>query len=498
MQNEMHIRSEIFLLCKNNPEAIVDSVIQSMEKDAQYDALIIRLEARNKDLETRIKELESRLNQDSHNSHQPPSSDKTKKNYPTPNHQKSKRSTGGQPGHKGTSLKRIAHPDIVKKHKVKQCSCCGKSLCHVKARSITKRQVIDIPPLKAVVTEHQSETKCCPDCDAVTQAPFPDNVTKAVQYGNNIKSITNYLTHYQLIPAARTIQFAKDIFGCSISEGSLFTWSQELADKLLPSYEAIQKTVAVSPVINNDETGVNCEKKNYWFHIASTPLATYLTVHPKRGKEAMDAAGILPEFGGTTVHDMWASYFRYPARHAVCNAHVIRELTFALEEFNQPWAGKLKKLLCHIHTLVERRGASEISMLDERTLKRNRARYEKIIAQGLRNNPRQRGSPHVRGRVKQSKVRNLLERLRDHADSVLLFMYDFIVPFTNNLAERDLRMSKVKMKISGCFRSTAAANIYCRIRSYISTVSKNGMTIFNAIVSAFNGQPFIPKNVYAE
>lgn len=491
MQNNAHIRTEIFSLCKNNPEVIVEFVIQSMEKDAQYDTII-------KHFEARIKELEARLNQDSHNSHQPPSSDKSKKNYPSTNRQKSKRSSGGQSGHKGTTLKRVAKPDNIEKHRVEQCSGCGKSLRHVKARSIERRQEIDIPPVKVVVTEHQSETKCCPYCDTVTQASFPDNITKAVQYGNHIKSITTYLMQHQLIPADRTTQFMKDIFGCSISEGSLFRWSQELAKKTAASYDAIKECVIASDVINNDETGVNCDKTNYWLHIASTPLATYLTVHSKRGKEAMDAAGILPVFRGISIHDMWSSYFRYSCGHGVCNAHVIRELTFSLEEFKQRWAGNLKKLLCRIHTLVERRRASGFSELDERTLKRNRACYDALIAKGLRNNPRQRGSPHVRGRVKQSKVRNLLERLRDHADSVLLFMYDFAVPFTNNLAERGLRMSKVKMKISGCFRSYSGANIYCRIRSFLSTLAQNGVSIFNAIVSAFNGQPFIPKNIYAE
>lgn len=191
--NNAHIRSEILLLCKNNPEVIADFVIQSIGKDAQYDTIIKHLEARNKEHETRIKELEARLNQDSHNSHQPPSSDKSKKNYPSTNQQKSKRSTGGQPGHEGTTLKRVAQPDVIEKHKVKRCSSCGKSLHHVKARSLTKRQVIDIPPVQVVVTEHQSETKCCPYCDTVTQAPFPDDITKAVQYGNRIKSITTYL-----------------------------------------------------------------------------------------------------------------------------------------------------------------------------------------------------------------------------------------------------------------------------------------------------------------
>ncbi len=459
---------------------------------------IVELETKLELMEERLKKLEAFIHQDSHNSHQPPSSDREKKNYSSSNQQKSKRSTGGQPGHRGTTLKRIANPDFVEKHDVKQCSCCGKSLRHVKARCIDKRQVIDIPTLKAMVTEHQSETKCCPYCDTVTQAPFPDDVTKVVQYGNRIKSITTYLMQHQLIPSERTTQCMKDLFDCSISEGSLFRWSQELSDTTDISYDAIKECVATSPVIHNDETGVNCENKNYWFHIATTSFATYLTVHPKRGKEAMDAAGILPRFRGTTVHDMWASYFRYESRHAVCNAHVLRELTFALEEFKQRWAGKLKKQLCRIHTLVETRRTSNILMLDKRTLHHNRVHYNALIAKGLRNNPRQRPTPHVRGRVKQSKVRNLLERLRNHADSVLLFMYDFTVPFTNNLAERDLRMAKVKMKISGCFRSPDGANIYCRIRSYLSTARKNGFTSFNAIVSAFNGQPFIPKNIYAE
>lgn len=459
---------------------------------------IVELELKIESMDDRLRRIEALLNQDSHNSSKPPSSDMTK-NYSNGSKKKSPRSSGGQHGHEGSTLKRSATPDLIVRHSVDECMQCGHSLTKVKAHSIKKRQVIDVPPITPVVTEHQAESKSCPHCGEVSHAPFPSAIPKAVQYGETIKAIASYLMQYQLVPAARTREFLNDILRCPVSEGSLFAWSADLAEQSAPTYAAIQQMVIASPVIHSDETGVNCDKKNYWFHVATTQLATFLSVHPKRGKDAMDDIGVLPNFRGTAVHDMWASYFRYKdIRHAVCNAHLLRELTFALEEFKQRWAGKLITLLCHIHTVVERRRGSDITLLDERTLKSNRDHYDHLVALGLRKNPRHRGSPHVRGRVKQSKVRNLLERLRDHADAVLLFMYDFTVPFTNNLAERDLRMSKVKMKISGCFRSASAAGVYCRIRSYISTVSKHGLNIFHAIVSAFNGRPFIPKNIYAE
>lgn len=459
---------------------------------------IVELELKIESMDDRLKRIEALLNQDSHNSHKPPSSDRTKSYSDVPK-KKSSRSPGGQHGHEGSTLKRVAEPDTIIRHTVSECTTCGHSLTTVNAHGIKRRQVIDLPPITRVVTEHEAESKLCPQCGEVSHAAFPAEATKAVQYGARIKAIACYLLQHQLVPAARTKEFLTDILGCPVSEGSLFAWSEDLAEASAPAYEAIQRLVTASPVIHNDETGVNCDKTNHWFHVASTDEATFLTVHPKRGKDAMDTAGVLPDFTGTAVHDMWASYFRYKEiRHSVCNAHLIRELTFAYEEFKQGWAKRLITLLCHIHTLVERRRAAKILMLDDRTLKRYHARYDHLVAYGLRKNPRHRGSPHVRGRVKQSKVRNLLERLCDHSGAVLLFMYDFSVPFTNNLAERDLRMSKVKMKISGCFRSMASAAIYCRIRSYISTAAKQGVNIFHVITSAFNGRPFIPKNSYAE
>jgi transposase len=459
---------------------------------------IVELETKLELMDERLKKLEALLHQDSHNSSQPPSNDKNKK-YRTPARIKSNRSSGGQSGHKGTTLKRVAKADTIIEHKVSNCSYCGKSLKTIEPDSVSSRQVIDIPPMQQIVTEHRVEEKSCPSCHHVTQASFPADVTKSVQYGKQIKSIATYLMQYQLVPAERTTELLEELFSCSVSQGSLFLWMHELAEKTTTAYNAIKKEVTHSPVVHTDETGVPCEKHNYWLHVVSTLNATYYAIHKKRGKEAMDDIGILPEFSGIAVHDMWASYFRYPRfRNGVCNAHIIRELTFVEEEYKQRWAKKLKAQLLQMNGVVERARSAGRTTLEKRTLMKYRSVYDNLITIGLRKNPRLRGSPQMRGRTKQSKVRNLLERLRIHADSVLLYIHDFRVPFTNNQAERDIRMFKVKNKISGCFRSVLNAQMFCSIRSYISTARKNGISAFAAVVSAFYGQPFIPKNNYAE
>ena len=448
-------------------------------------------------MDERIKMLEARLNQDSHNSSLPPSSDGMN-HYPKNSRKKSKRSTGGQKGHGGTTLKRSSTPDTVIVHTVNKCSRCGCSLKRVESSYNDKRQVIDIPRIETTVTEHQAETKSCPHCGEVTQASFPEYVTKAVQYGINLKTISVYLRQYQLLSSKRTIEAIKDLFACTVGEGTLFNWSTELSKHLEESYNSIKEHVIESKVINVDETGIACDKKLNWLHVASTPDATFFASHSKRGSIAMNDIGILPSYKGIAVHDMWASYFKYDFKHGICNAHIIRELTYAYEEFKQGWAQKLKELLLKSHLYVERCRMRGKSALNSHKLRQYEESYGKLIRKGLRKNPWVRGSPHKRGRVKQSKVRNLLDRLRDHRAYVLAFLYDFNIPFTNNLAERDLRMTKVKLKISGCFRSDIAADVYCRTRSYLSTTRKNGIAAFDAISDTFNGHPFIFQPNYAE
>lgn len=458
---------------------------------------IVELEIKIEMLDERLKRLEAIIHKDSHNSSLPPSSDGLN-HYPKNSREKSNRSPGGQKGHSGSTLKRSSTPDTVIVYPVYKCSQCGCSLKKVEPTDRDIRQVMDIPPLKLTVTEHQSESKTCPHCGTTTQASFPEGITKAVQYGENIKTVGVYLMHYQLLTSKRTTEAIEDLFRFKVSEGSLFNWAKELSQGLESSYKSIKEHVISSPVVHFDETGIACDTQLHWLHVACTPDATFLAAHPKRGGVAMDTIGIIPMFKGTAVHDMWASYFKYDFKHGICNAHIIRELTFAFEEYKQLWAQQLKKLLQKMNTIVERYCESGKTALNSQTLRRYEKLYDKIISKGLRKNPRLFGRPHKRGRVKQSKVRNLLDRLRDHRKSVLAFLYDFTIPFTNNLAERDLRMTKVKLKISGCFRSDDGAERYAHIRSYLSTTKKNGVVAFDAISTAFKGNPFTLKPYYAE
>ena len=476
MKDIERTRKTIVESCNTNPEAIADLVMN----------LIARIEA-----------LEAQIHQDSHNSNLPPSSDGFKR-YPKNMRVKSKRRSGGQHGRDGSTLKRTSTPDITIIHPVDECAQCGHSLKKVVSTHHHRRQVMDIPPLNMIVTEHQTEVKSCPHCGETTSAEFPHGVTKAVQYGVNLKTIGVYLMQHQLLSSKRTVEAINDLFCCPIAEGSLFHWANEVSERLEGSYKAIKEHVIASDVIHTDETGIACKSQLHWLHVACTSDATFYAPHLKRGALALNDIGILPLFKGTAVHDMWASYFKYPCAHSICNAHIIRELTFAFEEHHQRWAEDLKKLLLNIHHTVERSRAKGNQFLDVRTLRRYQQLYDTLVNKGLRKHPRLRGSPNKRGRVKQSKVRNLLDRLRDHRESVLAFMYNFEIPFTNNLAERDLRMTKVKLKISGCFRSIVGAEIYCRIRSYISTARKNAIAPFDAIANAFFGKPFILKPIYAE
>jgi transposase len=476
-------REELLELWRRDPEAVVKS----------FESLLSKIEA----LEERIRQLEAQLKQDSHNSHKPPSSDGLKRITKSAR-PKSNRSPGAQPGHEGTTLKMVARPDRVVRHQVVECRSCGRSLKRIQAQSYRRRQVFDIPEPRMEVTEHECEVKECPRCGTTTTASFPAEVTKAAQYGKTIKSIGTYLMQYQLLPSERTQAALADLFGCSVAEGTLFNWAKELHSNVEEPERKIKEQVAQAPVIHTDETGLFCEQKLQWLHVVSTPELTYYRVHPKRGKKAMDAIGILPDFTGKAIHDSWKPYFTYDCEHGLCNGHLIRELSFAYEQDQQRWAKKFSKLLLRIDRKVEDARCQNKASLPSRTLRHFEHQYERLLAHGLRSNPRQRGSPHRRGRKKQTKTRNLLERLQKYRPAVLAFMYDFRVPFTNNQAERDLRMTKVKQKISGTFRSQRGAEIFCRIRGYISTARKNGISAFDAVSRAFTGDPFIPVVNYAE
>jgi transposase len=463
------------------------SAISSMQD--QIDALVVEVDQ----LKERNKTLEARLNQDSHNSSLPPSSDKFTKRYPAPPGAKSKRSPGGQKGHHGSTLKQVKTPDVTVEHHVHECHNCGTSLTDVQSTTYHARQVVDLPAVSMIVTEHRAEVKTCPCCNKESHARFPTGVTHAVQYGPEIKAKAVYFMEHQMLSSNRTVEALKDLYECDIAEGSLFNWTVEAAVHIAPAYNAIKTHAITSDVLHMDETAVNRGENRKWLHVACTPEATYLAFHTGRGSEAMNDIGVIPEFKGRAVHDMYASYFTYTSfEHAVCNAHIIRELTLAFEEYNQVWAGALIQLLLKALRTVKSAVLKGNDSIDARTLSQYEERYMTLVKNGLEENPlATRGSPHTRGKVKQSKVRNLLDRLHKHREHVLAFLYDFSVPFTNNEAERDLRMVKVKLKIAGCFRSVTGLDIYCRLRSYLSTARKNGVGAFRALVDAFRGRPFM-------
>jgi len=476
-------REDFVELCRTSPERAAD--------------ILVSMAAALALLEERVSQLEEQLKQDSHNSHKPPSSDGFKR-VTKSTRGPSKRSSGAQDGHKGTTLEMVATPHRSLRHSLPACKACGRSLRTVKPSALDRRQVFDIVAPRLEVTEHQCETKECPHCGLTTRASFPLGVTKATQYGTNLKSFAMYLMQYQLVPAQRTHEALEDLFGCSIAEGSLFNWTKELHTTLKTHEQTVKEHLRHERVIHSDETGLLCEQKLHWLHVTSTDRLTSYALHPKRGTEALNEIGILPEFQGTVIHDSWRPYFSYDCAHGLCNAHIIRELVFAFEEDRQPWASDFKELLLRINNRIEQARGEGKSFLLPRTLHHFERQYDRLLSRALRQNPRQRGSPHRRGRKKQTKTRNLVERLREYRSAVLAFMYDFHVAFTNNQAERDLRMAKVKQKISGTFRSQAGAAMFCRIRGYISTARKNTSSAFDALSHAFLGDPFIPHPFLAE
>jgi transposase len=443
-------------------------------------------------LQERVAELERQQAKDSHNSSLPRSSDGLVRPTKSLRHTSGKQ-PGGQAGQQGHHLEPVEMADQVVMHEVARCEQCQCDLGDVAAQFSEPRQVVDLPVVRLWVSEQRVEEKRCPQCSHVTRAAFPPTITAPVQYGTPIQALAVYLVEGQAVPYARASQLLQEGFGVHLSAGRIATFVRTCHQQLAEVERQITAALMTAAVIHQDETGLRVGSMGQWVHVCSTEHLTHSAAHPKRGREALGAIGLLEHFTGTSVHDGLASYQAYSCRHALCHVHHLRELTLLEEELKQPWAAAMKALLLDMQQAVEQARAAGKHELDVLALGRFHRRYDLLLAQGYAANPPPPSPKKVHGgRTKQHPARNLLDRLSNHKWQVLVFLHDFAVPFDNNQAERDLRMIKVPQKVSGCFRSEDGVARFCRIRSYLSTLRKQGQHLLWALEQTLAGHPLLP------
>lgn len=457
-------------------QVVRDALKEAIQAIEQLQAHAKNLEGQIEVLQERVKSLEGQQAKDSHNSSLPPSSDR----FARPSkslRQKSGKKPGGQKGHRGHHLKQVEIPDVVLVHTVERCGHCQRDLRDREAVVPERRQVIDLPAKRLWVTEHRVEEKQCPTCFHLTRASFPVDVTAPAQYGTGIQALAVSLVEGQAVPYARASQFLHDLLGAHLSAGSIASFVTTCHQQLAEVETDLKAALVKANVIHQDETGMRVGKAGWWVHVCSTDRLTHYAAHPSRGRAGLDAIGIAPRFHGTSVHDALKSYQSYAFTPALCNVHHLRELTFVEEEMKQPWGRSMKDLLLEMKAEVERAKTQGQRELDLRALAALLHRYDEILLEGYQANPPPpppKKSEHNKrkpGRVKQNPARNLLDRFSQHKQAVLRFLYDFAVPFDNNQAERDLRMSHPSNKksraasaasrVSSCFVAFAATSRRC-------------------------------------
>ena len=469
----------------------LESMVAKIERQAQTIENLIKeneqlrqeneqLRQENQKLKARIAELEARTKKNSTNSHLPPSSDRFVAK--SPSRQPSGKQPGGQPGHRGTTLRQVPNPDHRVLHRVTECKGCGHSLEHVAPLQVDIRQVFDLPVVRMEVTQHEREVKSCPECHLVQQAEFPFYVTNHVQYGPAITSLVLYWNHAQLIPCERVTEMVKALTDHSMSAGTVVNMTRRWQPVVEAAIKEIETALLTSSTLHVDETSLRVNGKNQWVHVASTAKTTRYGLHRSRGKKATDDIGILPRYKGTMVHDAYSVYPMYTeASHALCHAHHLRELRAYTELYGHSWSKEMTKTLLEMKQAVEKADGA----LPEEEVRYWETVYDKLLANGrreLEERCRQGNPPGVRN------AQNFIQRLEKRKQEALLFLRKKEVPFDNNQAERDLRMVKVKQKISGTFRREDDAEAFCAIRSVISTLQKQGKPVWESLQRLLTGE----------
>ena len=448
-------------------------------------------------LAAKVEELERRAATDSHNSSKPPSSDPPG-SHPSPSPRTkslrtpSGKKSGGQRGHPGSTLRMVDKPDQVVVHSPEHCRACGQRLDKVPVVALERRQVFDLPKVLFEVTEHRVESRRC-SCGETSCGSFPKEVSAPVQYGPRLRAAAVYLSQYQLVPLERVSETLADLFGCEgFSEGTLDSALDECHEALGEVERSIKEGILHSAVAHFDETGLEVGGKLNWLHVACTATLTHYGWAAKRGPAGADSIGILPLFKGTGLHDGLETYWSYLWEHGLCNIHHLRELVKVAEHDKQQWATEMQALLREMKASVDAAKALGQTELAKEVVQSFEMRFESLLAEGFAMNPPPERPPKTRGRPKRGRVLALLDRLSIHRSAVLRFLHDFRVPFDNNQAERDIRMVKVKQKISGCFRTDEGADRFCRIRGYISTMRKQHQNTLACLESVFLGSPIMP------
>lgn len=474
------LSQEVFNLSKQLEEA--NNKIAILESKNQY------LKMENQGLRLENQELKNRLGLNSNNSSKPPSTDGFKP-QPKSSRTKSGKKAGAQKGHMGKGLKINLPISKTVIHKIAICTC-GQSLTDVVGKIVAGANVIDIPPIEPTITEHLVEQTVCPICGKIHTGELPENVQVGQQYGENIKVFTAILLNYGYVSISRVHGIFNDFFKIPISTGTIHTVQKDFANKSGAVYSFIKNQILNTPVVNADETGIRVAAKTWWAHNLSSEKLTYVEPHKNRGGIAIEAIGIIPKLlNNVLIHDCWSSYFKYEAcLHGLCNVHLIREMTAITEQYGQVWSSKMQDLIFEIKVQKDLSMSKGEVCLSQNMLDDYYKKYNEIIEVGISENPVEAKTSSKRGRIKKSKPLCLLERLIKYKNEVLHFAKDFIVPFGNNQAEQDVRMIKVKQKISGCFRTIEGAYDFFKLYSIISTGRKNNETATDVLRAIFNNR----------